>query len=321
MGKETYDQWRKLRISCGSETRPLPDWAHAYLSLGTWVHSFQEQNKRLIVFVVLPTRRLAGAFASLGSLAAGANNFRPSITWPKFRSLPPSTAVHWKDTRDGKRFSGTIEAFCEEFGTEFIRIDYTKPTSWAKAGVSFIVSRETFEDYSFSLAPKPSNMQAIELVEVTTFLRTITSQVDPAWVNADATECLLITNRATLEADVSGTTLNIEQSPYPLEKLLLLGAASSNNSKLLVSSPMRADEFESPVAILDGPRAFEMHSQLRGNPNLLIFLEKSEYNESIENSILMLKHASAKNQNLCQLPPPAMFPLGFDVAAFISDTN
>jgi len=311
--------WNELKIRFGEHVCGVPEWALSYLMLGAWGRSFQHSKKRLIVFVVLPTRRLAGVFASLGSLAAGAASFQPQITWPRFRALPPNTVVHWKDARDKKRFSGVVTSFSQEFGTEFIDVDITKPAT--KAGVTLKVSRGNFEGYSFSLAPRPSNLQADELVTVAEFLRSLTSHVDDGWVQADSNECLLVTNSSALNADIAGLSLEVKGASYTLGEILLVTGAMSNFSKLSVASPIRVDEIESPVVILDGPRAFAAHSNLRGSPNLVIFLDRSEYNESIQNDVLSLKYSSEKIPESCALNAPKSFPLGFDVTAFVTQAD
>ena len=147
---------KPIRVLDGVTKLPLPDWAAALIWAGAWCRQHQLSDRRLVVIGIVPTRDFAAAFAGVGALLAGARLFKESLSWPRFRSLPTGSAVHWARRGSDERFSGEIVGFENLEDTEFIKVKVLKPKSLANRGLIQSVSRKYFDEYMFRVEQPPS---------------------------------------------------------------------------------------------------------------------------------------------------------------------
>ncbi len=102
--------------------------------------------------------------------------------------------------------------------------------------------------------------------------------------------------------------------------LLCLGKSSGqSHAKLRISHSRGIVSGEYPLAILDGPEAFFVNEHLDNGSNVLVILDRSEYQEGINNQVLQLK-SNADDQLANYVKDiPDSFPPGVEFEAFVVD--
>ena len=311
-----------ISVLDGCEKSSLPDWAASLIWLGAWCRSNRLVGKRLIVFAVLPTRELAAAFASLGCLLAGASNFEDALSWPTFKKLPSGRGVFWISKDGTKRYRGNIVCFKECDGTEFIVVDVTKAPRNAEFGTRREISRNYFDDYRFTEEAPATAPRSALFNSAAQSLRYLVANLNPKWIWADGAEGLLVTNVATFESAIAGISLSIEgQNPIAMSDLLCLGRnKGQSHAKLRIDHPRGALAGNFPLAILDGAKAFMVHEHLAAVSNMLVILDRSEYQEGIHDAVLGLRNISSDGQNTdFKSAMPSKFTPGVELAAYWID--
>ena len=304
------------------EKSSLPDWAATMIWLGSWCRLNQQAGKRLIVFVVLPTRALAAPFAGLGCLIAGSSVFENSISWPKFKKMQPGESVFWLNKNTGVNFSGKIAGFREHDGNEFIIVKVTNASKNRKSHVGSIIeiNQRYFDDYRFKEEKPPTLPKAVSLDAVMHSLKAIVQNIDPKWIWADGSEGLLITNLAIFESSIEGLSLSIDcKSAISISDMLCFGRNDhQNHAKIRIDHPRGELEGNFPLVILDGVNAFMMHEHLGSIPNMLIILDRSEYQDGINDKVLELRSVSSTIANF-QCAIPVKFAPGIEISAYLID--
>jgi len=75
-----------------------------------------------------------------------------------------------------------------------------------------------------------------------------------------------------------------------------------------------------PVVILDGAKAFMAHEHVSAVSNMLVILDRSEYQEGIDDAVWGLRSISTDDQNTdLQNSMPSMFTPGIELAAYWID--
>ncbi len=301
---------------------PVTDWAASLVWLGGWTRSNSFADKRLIVVVVLPTRELAAAFAAFGCLIAGASAFEDALSWPTFKTLPTGREVFWS-RRDGTdRYRGKILGVEERGNSEFISLSVSKAPRRNVIGTTLQINRRYFEGYQFTEEAPPTKPKTVRLSAAMQALAPLVENLNPKWIWADGAEGLLVTSVATFENSIEGLSLSIgEQGPIAISDLLCSARnKDQSHSKLRIEHPRGALAGDFPVAILDGPNAFQVHEHLTKVPNLLVILDRSEYQQDMHDLLLSLRSISCdSHNNSLQESIPGTFPAGVEVAAFLID--
>jgi len=313
---------QRVSILYGDHTYSVPDWAATLIYLGSWVRSNSIADKRLIVAIVLPTRELAAAFAAIGCLIAGASAFEDALSWPKFKSLPTGREVFWS-LRDGTdRYRGKILGVEERGNSEFISLCVSKAPRRKVIGTTLQINRRYFEGYRFTEEAPPTRPKTELFNAAKQALGRLVENLNPKWVWADGAEGLLVTSVATFENSIKGLSLSIgERGPIAISDLLCSARnRDQSHSKLRIEHPRGALAGDFPVAILDGPNAFLVHEHLAKIPNLLVILDRSEYQQDIHDVLLSLRSISCDSHNDdLQESIPGTFPAGVEVAAYLID--
>lgn len=312
-----------LRISVldSGEKMALPDWAASLVWLGAWCRSNQPLGKRLIVFAVLPTRDLAAAFASLGCLVAGASVFEDSLSWPTFKKLPAGRTVFWMHRNTKARYCGEIVGFKEYEGSEFIVVRVTKAPKKSEVGFNREISSAYFNDYRFTEEKPPSVPRAESFQAAWESLEPLVENPNPKWIWADGAEALLVTGVSTFESAISNLSLSIDgKPPVAIAKVVCLERNKvQSHAKLRIEHPRGTLEGGFPLAILDGAKAFMVHEHLASVPNMLVILDRSEYQEEIHNKVLELRSISQDGNAHFQGSIPNSFAPGIELAAYLID--
>ena len=312
----------RISVIDGLEKSSLPDWAASLMWLGAWCRSNQLACKRLVVFAVLPTRELAAAFAGLGCLVAGASNFEDALSWPTFKKLPIGRSVFWISKDGTKHYRGNIVGFKEYDGSEFIVVEVTKASRRAEVGTRREVSRNYFDDYRFTEEKPPTAPKAASFDAAGQSLGCLVENLNPKWMWADGSEGLLVTNVAMFENALAGFSLSIEgQAPIAMSDLLCFGSNKlQSHAKLRIDHPKGVISGNFPIVILDGAKAFMVHEHLTAGSNMLVILDRSEYQEGIHDEVMQLRSISSDCQNadLKSAMPSTLTP-GVELAAYWVD--
>jgi hypothetical protein len=312
----------RISVHDGHDKYSLPEWAASLIWLGAWCRSSRLVDKRLIVFVVLPTRELAAAFASLGCLVAGAKNFEDTLSWPTFKKLPRGRGVFWSRENGTVRYRGNIVGFEEIGGAEFIAVEITKAPKRSAVGSSLKISKEYFDDYRFTEEKPPAVPRVTTLDAAERSIGGLVENLNPKWIWADGAEGLLITGVTTFENAIFGLSLSIgEKNPIAMSDLLCSGRnKDQSHAKLRIDHPKGVLAGRFPIVILDGAKAFMVHEHLAHASNMLVILDRSEYQDEIHNTVLALRSISFDAQATDDINLiPQKFMTGIELAAFWID--
>lgn len=316
------DICQRVSILHGHCKYSMSDWAASLICIGGWVRLNTIADKRLIVIVVLPTRMLAAAFVGIGCLTAGASAFEDALTWPTFKNLPMGRDAYWS-RRDGtERYQGKILRVEKRGSADFILLEISKAPRPKERGTILHINQRYFESYRFTEEAPPTKPKTAILNAAMQALAPLAESMNPKWIWADGAEGLLVTSVTTFENSIEGLSLSIdEQSPIAISDLLCSARnTDQSHSKLRIEPPRGALAGDFPVAILDGPNAFQVYEHLAKVPNLLILLDRSEYQQDMHDQLLSLRSISCDsyNENLHETIP-STFPAGVEVAAYLID--
>lgn len=312
---------QKISIIDGCDEYSLPDWAASLICLGAWCRSCQLVGKRLIVFAVLPTRELAAAFAGFGCLVSGAAEFEDALSWPIFKKLPSGQSVFWVHRNTSSRYCGEIVGFKKSDDAEFIIVKVTKAPRKAEIGMILEISRPYFDDYRFT-EEKPLSVSKATLFETTRFsLESLLSNLNPKWIWADGAEGLIVSNVEKFESSIEDLSLSIDgKSPILMSNMLCLGRNKDHgHAKLRIDHPRGTLNGDFPLAILDGSNAFMMHEHLSTVPNILVILDRSEYQANVDDKVLELSSISQEIKAEFISTMPGNFAPGIELAAYLID--
>ncbi len=306
---------RRIFIQDGEAKGLLPDWATAEIWLGWWCRNLQLSHDRLLVVSVLPAREMSAAFAGLGCLFAGSEQFCGGLTWNEFRALPPGTDVFWKTSSSNTRYCGVILDANPSF-PEMVQMRITSgkkrvvETTWG-------ISIRTFEQHIFSEENLPTQRRTDVLESVIQFHRGLGLTTDSRWISTAGTEAQIVTNHARLRKSLQGLEIGAQDSTaLPMEEALCAAKPGDRGlAKLHVVSSVQKSVKPIPVTILDGRGAFEQVDQIESG-NVLILLERSEYTAEVDNFLLELRNVAASLPEDVVQGIPSAFPAGMELCAF-----
>ncbi len=311
----------RIAIHDGRGQCALPDWAASLIWLGSWCRVNQVEGKRLVVFTVLPTRDFAGAFAGLGSLMSGAAIFKDSLAWPVFRKQPIGSNVFWAHESSGTQYCGNIVGFYEDQGSEFITLRVTKAAKKSNIGTTWNVNKRSFGEYHFTQNKPPSVSKSKLYDAAEQALGTLVTGISPKWIWSDEAECLLVTSVNSFESSNEAISLSIDGGqPIVLTDLLCIGRnRDKSHAKLRVDHPRGAIDGSFPLVILDGSRAFSMSEHFYKVRNMLIILDRLEYQTDIHDAAKTLRSLSSSSNSLIDSSIPDSFVPGIEIAAYLID--
>lgn len=275
----------------------------------------------MIVFAVLPTREFAAAFASLGCLVAGASVFEDALSWPTFKKLPSGRSVFWIHRNTTARYCGEIVGFKENEGTEFIVVRVTKAPRKAEVNNIREISRAYFDEYRFTEEKPPSVPKAASFLAAWDSLKGLVKNQNPKWIWADGAEGLLVSSLTAFESVIDGVSLSIDGKSLIVMSDLLCVARNKEHShaKLRVDHSRGVLEGSFPLAILDGSDAFMVHEHLGSVPNMLVILDRSEYQDGIHDKLLELRSITQDISDDFKCAMPDKFAPGIELAAYLID--
>lgn len=274
----------------------------------------------MIVFAVLPARELAAAFASFGCLVAGASMFQDRLSWSTFRRLPAGQSVFWMHGNATAHYCGEIIGFKEIEGAEFIVVKVTKAPRRAEEGHIREISRPYFDDYRFTVEKPPTVSKAASFETAQRALESLVANLSPKWIWADGAEGLLVTSVTKFDNSIAGLSLSIDGKSVAVSDMLCLGRNKGHiHAKLRVDHPRGSLEGDFPLAILDGPNAFMAHEHIGLVPNILVILDRSEYQEGIHDRVLELRSISQDIKPDFMRFIPKKFVAGIELAAYLID--
>ena len=78
----------------GNELQSLPGWINFLIRCGYLLRTRQFDDARIVIALLLPTRELAAAFASLGIILGSLKTTVEFLTWEQLLTLPEGTEVY-----------------------------------------------------------------------------------------------------------------------------------------------------------------------------------------------------------------------------------
>ena len=310
-----------IRISVldGCKENTLPDWAALLIWLGAWCRHNQVAGHRLIVFAVLPTRDLAAAFAGIGCLVAGSSTFEDALSWQKFRKLPSGRNVFWVNKSTGACYSGDIVAFSEIHGDEFIEVRVSKSKRKNELGMVIKVNQRYFDEYRFTESKPLSVAKAASLDAVGNALEALVGSLNPKWLWSDTAEGLIVTQVSLFESSIESLSLSIDSRlSLTMSDFLCMGRNNDReHAKLRLDHPKGTIEGIFPLVILDGVRAFMVREHLSAAGNMLIILDRAEYQVEVHEIVKSLKSFSQGYATNLSAVTLERFTPGVEIAAYL----
>lgn len=272
----------------------VPSWSQFLITLGEVCRVKRlEDNRKIVTLVVLPSRNFAAGLTALGSLLGGASKFVSELTWSAFSVLPIHSEVHFK--YKNVNYSGNISELIEINEEEFIKVGITRPIKAARGGGAYFISESVFEDYSFTIEKPPSVSKTASMMRADAYFRQWLKNINPKWIWADGAESLVVGTLSKLTTDYKKLLLKSDGlDPIPMDELLSMqNITEPCHGKVRITHSRGDLSGEFPLVILDGPDAFNILSNTAIKSNILVILERSEYNENISNTVLQLKQTTS----------------------------
>lgn len=296
-----------------NEKVQLPDWAKAYLWLGWWCRKLQLEHARLLVVSVLPTRNLAAAFAGLGCLLAGAQQFCDGFKWQDFRNLPPGSEVFWKVLNSNTKYGGIVlEPTDGDADLVSVRI-----TTRINKGTTWSFSPSKFVECLFSQENLPTPRGTLAMENAMLLHQRLGLETKPRWIWTAGAEAQVVTNQTKFREALTRLQIGVQgTAAVPFEDVLCAPRDGDKLTKLRVLSVNHAFVKDVPVTILDGEAAFDQRDEIESG-NVLILLERTEYTAEIHNYLLDLRNWAEAPSLVVLQDMPSHFPPGIELAAFV----
>ena len=294
---------------------PLPSWAKAELWLGWWCRRFQFENNRLLVVAILPSCELAAAFAGLGCLIAGAQQFHGGLNWGEFRELSIGEEVFWKVASSSTRYGGIVIEPTDLYSDLVsLRITTGKKN---KIGSIWCISEATFKQHLFSEDNLPTLRGTVSMENAMRLHRNLGLETKPRWIWTAGSEARVVTNQSRFREALAGLDIGAQGSEaIPFEDALCAPRGNDQPAKLRILSVGHPIGGDAPVTILDGEAAFHRIQHIETG-NILILLERTEYTAEIHNFLLDLHNVAKAPSPDAMMDFPSRFPPGMEFSAFV----
>lgn len=272
----------------GASGRELPLWADWLMSLGEWMREQTSKPGKRAVIVRLPTRPLASAFVSLGSLCAAARMHDESLDWEALRGLAVGTEVHWRSINaiKPKRFAGRVASLVSGEGGDFLVIDEVDSRGRPKGNKTYL-PRKTALSYGVTLGAVSARADA-GLTSAATFMKALNSDSSVAWSRSPMADSTVVTERSSFLLNLEGIELRARQSRgiSMLDALSIADAQGREHGKLTVTSSRAEIVNDAPdgVTVLDGPLCVSKLGYLNAR-SVVVLVSHSEYDEEVLHEI------------------------------------
>lgn len=311
-------------IHDGGAGVPSPSWVSFFVWCGWWLRRHHDPDRRLVALTVTPTRVTCSAFASLGTLLAGAQLYEDKLSWMELRNLPPGSPIHYRmrnaNARGGRsQEHGVIEGFTEKDGQHFIVIALQSRRRGAQ-GVKHYVSLAHFREYTFTTERPPSRTQSAVYEENAKWFAGLLPDFNRNWLWSDDPECLLVTNKAGFLREISDLFLSSAERQWHglIDLLGRTEAKAGSCGKMLLAtgrSALHEVSNNCPVTILDGLEALRLCEHVR-SPNIFILLDRAEYLDEANNMALQLSNSRDDDLLPAGPDPGTCLPGGVEAAIF-----
>lgn len=286
----------RLRLVIGGTERELPPWADWLMSLGEWMREQTSKSGKRVVIVRLPTRPLASAFVSLGSLFAAARMHDESLDWEALRGLAIGTHVHWRSPNGvkSKRFAGRVASLVSGDGGEFLILEEVDSRGKPKGNKTYL-PRKTALSYGVTLGAVSARADA-SLTSAAALMQALNTDSSVAWSRSPMADSTVVTERSSFVLNLEGIELRARQSHAAsmLAALSIADGQGREHGKLKVVSTRTevVDDAPDGVTVLDGALAASKLGYLKAR-SLILLLSHSEYDEAVLHEIRpFLSHAT-----------------------------
>lgn len=298
----------------------LPNWALLQLCLGYWARLQHAEGKRFLAILLLPTREYSAVFATLGALIAGSEEFSDELTWPKFKDLEPQTTVYWSSMRSPNGYSGSIQGVVEMYGQQFIEVLVKTAPRPSEVGTNRQISKAYFQDYRFSLEKPRGFAKTQSAITAWKSLKTFLPSFSENWITSDGAELLVVTTVENFLNEAKSVRFKFENTPIELAELLCIERNRDRRaSKTKVEPTKGAVSGAFPLVILDGIAPYYIQEHVDQKSNLLMILDRSEFDQGVFDDLADLSTAYPKAATKALVEVLNTFACGEELAIFELD--
>ena len=284
-------RFENLRVVVGESARSLPDWASAAVQLGAYARyaSALQEEGRLIICCVVPSRDVFTALVGLGSVIAGGLLFKKGFCWEDFKNLEPGTEIYWKKNGETCNYSGVVEAHEEVQGQTMVPVMILKPSR--KKG-RWYFSESKFRECIFSQEGLPSVQASERFTIAESFYEALGVSASSKWLMTAGAEVRFVTKGAQFRRTLEDWAMTSDSDSVgsSLDQLLILrDEGDSSLAKARITHHLGTFLNECPVSIIDGPLAFQRISDIDSG-SLVVVLERGELAEEHVDLLLQASH-------------------------------
>ena len=310
------------KASINVDVDSIGEWAKACIYLGKWAKSQYRKDTRRITFVVLPSRKIATAFISLGVLISSIGSYKDGLSWTKFSTLDSGVEIYWKRGESGDLFIGKVMGVELIASEHAIKLEITKSRKTKDIGSIILIPESQFNKFQFSLEKPASAQREVVINASISFMGHLLGDVSPAWAKSDGQDLLLVTKMNQFKSSIECLLLGVsDRGEYPIEFESLLGfekLGDGRHSKMKISHPKGDLESNAELVILDGPSAFSIKEHIPLKNDLLIIFDSLEFNENeleFVNELELVAEAADFNDDLSHAIEKK-FPVGFEISSY-----
>lgn len=309
--------------------RQLPDWAHFYVTLGSFLSCNEDAGSRVVVGLALPVRTFSAVFCALGLIRSLAlkrqeNVDQAATHFEYLLSLPVDTPVTYRKGRT--RYRGKlkprprqrelgIQVENERGGNTTIII--TSP----KAALR--ISPLDVEEIRL-----PMNQQGRQIRTATSFIEAFVPGGDAAaYLSRSSLDTLIVGRINLLKREICDTRFALDKATGSLQDVLrvrrFLGSGEMYRSEICTSAGNRAPTFPGEMVphtvIFDGARGFLKWQSDMQDSHRVVMLDRSdpEFDDAV-NLLMQQSMSRLGDVDLSALPKP---PAGVELIAYRTRTR
>jgi len=280
-----------LFLAEGSGT-PIPSWILFNLYLGYWMRTKPNKGKRWLAVLVLPTREYSANFAALGAVIAGAHNYSEGLRWPQFSGLGPTDIVYWPSKTSRLGYSGIVSGVVGLDGQEFIEVLIQTAPRKPEVGTKLQISKEYFQQYKFSLQKPRSGEKNRTTNEAWRQFQSLIGSVSEGWHSTDDAETLIVTKVEQFLTQAKDVCFLLYGESVDLIDLLCVERNRDYRQSKTKIEPVKGDiTGKFPLVILDGITPYYIQEHINQASNLLLILDRSEFDQGVLSDISALAQA------------------------------
>lgn len=296
---------------------PAPDWVKTEIWLGWFCRWWQMPGACLVLVAILPTRDLAAVFSGLGCIFAGAHKFEGGFTWEELVCSAAGTPYFCLYNNQCCQVKVT--------GTEDIEnnsLVNVKFTSGPKnlIGAEIGVTNRSFSQFRFTKEKTPATRGREAIKKTWDFIRLLGLNPQADWQWSVGAEACTITKRTRYRNSMEGISLSAGDSGPAVPLKDLINPADMGDihmAKLRLETTRRHVTDKFPTLILDGKEAFNHVRAGVSSRNILILLDRSEFNSEIRDMLLEWNNYSLEPANGMVESLPDLIPPEIELSALI----